>query len=205
MIRIKALEQLASLIECQVQKLKGSVCAGAGSRDHKLHFPSLAITGRRFTYYPNQADCYDYVRDQEIDGGATREVYQVGRWEGTIELRLASKTSSQRYALECEIEQLFLKGTTHLDRLYPMQFADDCLRPGIILVDVLECYGARVAFELLEGSWEDEFVFTNEWYSTLRINVVIPALITKEKSNRIEDLKLVLTESSSDEITIIEE
>ena len=197
MIRIKAIEQLAKLIECNEQKLKGNTCAGPSGRDHRLQFPSLAITAGRFKYFPNQADCYDYVRNAEIDGGPLKEVYQVGRWEGTVTLRLGSKTPSQRYTLECALEELFLSGATYLDKAYPLSNPDECLRPGIVLVDVPDCYNARVAFELTGDSWEDEFAFTNEWYSTLRLNAVMPALVAKKKGNRIEDLNLKLTEDVS--------
>ena len=193
MIRIKATERFGKLIECSIKGLKGKICAGPGARDHRLKFPSLAILPGRFTYNPMQADCTNYVTDTAYDGGPLKDVYHVGWWEGTFELRLGTKTASQRYAFECAIEELFLSGATFTDKLQPLP-ADTCLmRPGVIIVDVPECYGARIYLELLDGSWNNEKVFSKEWYSTLRVRVTIPALVAKPKKAKLADLKLVLT------------
>jgi len=188
-IKIRALERLRDLIACSVKELKGKICVGPASRDKRLRFPSLGIMPERFGYHPQQPSIRNFATGMDRKIAPETGVYDVGRWEGTIVLRIGSKLATQRYELEAKIDQIFLGDITGAS---PDRFAAH--RPGILLIDVPECYDARCAFELETDTWENEKVFANEWYSDLRITAQIPALVPIRPQYDIDSLKLSLTE-----------
>lgn len=192
LIKIRLLQRLADLIQCEIKELKGHVCAGPASRDHKLTFPSLALIPQAFTFEPWQQDEFDYVRDRFYDVPPKTTAFVVGKWDGVIEFKLGEKTPFKRYELEAKLEELFLGTTTGTDPLYRDPYFDQ--RPGILLIDVPECYGARCALMLEGDQWENELAFANEWYSTLRVSVEMPAIITKRPVHSIDTLQFALTE-----------
>lgn len=191
-VKLKALDRLAEVFACAIPELKGRICAGPGSRDHALKFPSLVINPERFTFYPDQADERDYLTGLDNEPSPKCVAFAVGRWEGTIELKLGEKTPYKRYELEHKIENVFLGATTGASAEYPDLYPE--LHPGSIIVDVPECYNARCFFELSTAMWENEKVFTNEWYSSLRVNAIIPAFIVKAPVYSMDSIELSLTE-----------
>ena len=188
-IKIKALQRLADVIGCAIKELKGSICAGPSTNNHQLSFPSLSIVPERFSFLPNQPTEYNYVTQQARCPSPVTVVMDVGRWEGEIVLRLGAKTPFKRYELEHKIEQIFLGDVTGAS---PDTLAR--YRPGILLVDVPECDEARVAFELRNDTWRDEKVFSNKWFSEMRILAQIPALVPWRPIYTIDQLQLSLTE-----------
>lgn len=190
-IKIEALKRLEEVISCNIKDLKGKICAGPANRNHRLSFPHLALVPERFSFFPDQRSSRDPVTGEDRDIGAKDTIYNVGRWEGTIKLTLGAKTAFRRYELEWLLEKLFLDGTSGTLPSRPDAYAD--LRPGVLLVDIPNCHNARVAFELEDDTWENEKVFSNEWYSVMRITAQIPALVPF-KVDTIETLELVLTE-----------
>lgn len=189
-LKINALQRLRDVIASEIKELKGNICAGPGTQDHKEVFPSLAIVPIRFSFYPDQADEHDYISGANAVEANGLTYFNVGRWEGTLELRLGEKTPFKRYEFEHRIEQIFLGNVTGTGPDYVDQGRD--MRPGILLVDVPECK-ARCAFELEDDAWENEKVFSNKWYSVLRINAVLPALVEAKSPPLIENLYLSLT------------
>ena len=193
-IKINALQRLAEVIAREVKTLRGQICVGPATRDHKLKFPSLAIVPTRFSFQPDQADENDYVRNEVRSFGPQTAVFEVGTWEGVIELRLGEKTPFKRYELEHCIEQVFLGNA---DGTAPDAWdyaGTDYMRPGVILIDVPECDNARCAFEMEDDTWENERVFANEWYSVMRITARIPALVRAKCMPDITELLLSLTQ-----------
>jgi hypothetical protein len=199
LIKIKVLQRLADLIGSEIKELKGQICAGPAGRDHALKFPSLAIVPGRFSFYPEQADENDYVKGRVNDVAPKTTAFNVGRWEGFIELRLGEKTPFKRYELEYKLENLFLGTTTGTDPVYRDKYYE--LRPGTLLIDVPECYGARCAFSIEDDVWENEMVFTNEWYSIMRIQTILPAIITRKPIHTIDTVHLSLTSDLDTAIT----
>lgn len=192
-VKIQALQRLAELIGQEVKELRGRVCVGPSNRDHKKQDPSLALVPIRFAFDPHQADEKDHVVGKDRSFGARTAIFNVGTWMGEIEFWLGTKTPYRRYELEHKIDQVFL-GNAHGSS----PGRDDVsgagyLRPGIILIDVPESDNARCAFELNEDAWENEKVFSNQWYSILKITASIPALVRAKDIPTIDQLELSLT------------
>lgn len=191
-IKLRALERLANIIEGAIPELKCSVIPGHATKHQKKRFPSVSLSPTRFTFFPDQASCQDPVTKLDMNDGPKVAVFNVGRWEGIVDVRVAAKTPFKRYELEYKLEQLFLGDTTGVDSTRPD--AGACMRPGVLLADIPECHFARVAFELDSGTWDNEMAFSNEWFSVLRVRAQIPALICKGPIHTIENLQLCLTE-----------
>ena len=198
-IKLRALERLASIIECEIPSLRCAISAGHASKHQKQRFPSVSLSPTRFSFYPDQATNQDPVTKLDMTDGPKVSVFNVGRWVGVIDVRVGAKTAYQRYELEHKLEQIFLGEATGVDASRPD--AGACNRPGVLLADIPECHFARVAFELESDSWDNEMVFSNEWFSVLRVRAQIPALICKGPIHTIETLKLCLTEDLDTVVT----
>lgn len=172
-IRSEALLRLAEFVGNTIPALKGKVCAGHAESPKRLGFPHLSITAIRFRFFPDQASEHQHI-------GASAGVFNVGRVEGTVQLRLGAQTANRRYALEQEI----------LEKV----FWADLSRPGIVLFDVPSCHDARIAFELDESGWDDEKAFDKKWYSFATLALQMPALVTQGSVHTIEEIRLTLAE-----------
>lgn len=201
LIKVRALEKLRDVIISEVKSLRGHVCAGPAPRDRKLKFPSLALVPTRFSFEPQQADERDHVRGVDRSFGPRTAVFNVGTWEGTIELRLGTRTARERYELEFQLEQVFLGNADGTAADAQDRAGSLWMRPGVLLVDIPEADNARVAFELEDDVWENEKVFANEWYSIMRIAALIPALVRAKSIPTIEELQLSLTHDLETVIT----
>jgi len=148
------------------------VCGGAAEAPKQLGFPSLGIFAVRFRYFPDQHALHKSLNSSSA-------VLNVGRVEGTVQLRLGAQTAQRRYALEQEIMENV--------------FWADIERPGIVLFTIADCDDAIVAFELDENEWEDEKAFSKKWYSVATVALQLPALVTKGEVYDIDDLRLTLT------------
>lgn len=175
-IRLDALDALAQAIACGVPALSGAICVGQADPSHELAFPSLAIKPIRWTYSPHQAE-------EHFDPAPDRVVMDVGYWEGDVQLILGAKTAFRRYELEQQVIDLFLSKP---------------LAPGVLDTPVLACrdkLGEYIAsWELESDSWEDNAAFDQEFFSTIIVTGVLPALVTRKGSYTIEQLQLGLTE-----------
>lgn len=192
-IKLCALERLGEVIEREVTALRGRVCAGPSDRAHRRVFPNLAIVPETFTFQPWESDPVDPRTglDREPTPGTT--IHQVGEWIGQFRLELGAAEPKTRAVLEELVERAFLSGAgSAVDPLYPD--AGKEMRSGAILIDAADCYGARMAFLLSEDSWSQEMAFGDEWFSIMRVDVELPALVPRYKVGRIRDLRLYLTE-----------
>ena len=99
-----------------------------------------------------------------------------------------------RYSLQERIESLFLGGATFEDRMHESLFGSNILHPGVVWVDVPECHGARVIFELLDERWANERVYSKEWYTHITVRMTIPALVAVRAAPCLHEIKVGLTE-----------
>ncbi len=134
------------------------------------------------------------MRDVDRSFGPRTAIFEVGTWVGFVELRLGEKTPRKRYTLEFALEQVFLGNANGTAPDAKDIAGDNYMRPGVILIDVPDCDNARCAFELDNGEWDDEKVFANEWYSSLRIRASIPALVRAKGVPDMDTIILSLTE-----------
>lgn len=176
-LRIRTLEVLAATIERLCPDLQGRVCAGPAEHPKRLGFPSLAIIPAAYSFFPDQ--------DGEVwfcpDAGNTA-VFKVGRHEATIQLRLGAKTARQRYALEHAVSQIFISQRR---------------RPGVLVVQVPDCWNAVVAYEFDQTEWRNELAFDKQWYSIASVTVQLPALVERGGVYTIEELRSCFTEDLS--------
>lgn len=175
-IRLEALKQLSAAISCEIPELDGNICEGQADASHKLAFPHLVLKPIRWTYVPHQAE-------EVYDSAPDRVVMNVGAWEGEVQLILGHKHAYGRYELEQELLDLFLST--------PMQ-------PGILNTPVLACREKlgpfTASWELDADAWQNEAAFDQQFYSTLFITGILPALVTRKDAYTIEQLQLGLTE-----------
>ena len=182
LIRIRALQKLADQIALCVPALKGKICGGAAEAPKRLGFPSLGIYAVRFRYFPDQALLFK-------ETGLSTAVFNVGRVEATVQLRLGAQTAQRRY----ELEQQIMENV----------FWADLSRPGVVLFSVEDCHDAVVAFEADAEEWDDERAFDKKWYSTMTVMAQLPALVRKGGIPTMEEIRLTLTEDLSTPIESI--
>lgn len=204
-VKLKALERLRDVIAGEVKDLRGKICAGPAGRDKRLKFPHVSLVPERFRFIPHQADERDHVRNVDRSFGPRTAIFDVGLWQGTIQIKVGSKNPEERYRLEYYIEQVFLG---NVDGTAPdaKDIAGEAfMRPGIILIDVPECDNARCAFEMEEDTWENEKVFANEWYSVMGVTANIPALVRAKGVPDMTTLELSLTHDLETVVTSVSE
>lgn len=177
-IRTHAMDKLIAILTEAVPELADHICK-MGEPHLKRTWPTLQIIPIRFRYYPQQ--------EHEHKGlSHSVAVFDVGRHQGTIQLRLGANTPAQRWDLEDKILNVFLSQEG---------------RPGVLVTTIEEVHDAVVAWELEDDEWNNEKVFTKEFYSILTVRAQIPALITREGVYTIEAIRLSLTEDLSTEFT----
>lgn len=170
-IRTHAMNRLISALEAAVPDLRGKVCK-MGEPNQPRVWPTLQILPIRFKYYPMQ-------EHEHKELGTTRLVVDVGRHEGTVQLRLGATTPQKRWDLEDEILDVFLSPEG---------------RPGVLITSIEKVHDAVVVWELDADEWENEKVFTKKFFSIMTVTVQIPALVTRDGVYTIEHLRMTLTE-----------
>ncbi len=177
-IRTHTMSALISVIEAAVPALRGKICK-MGEPNQPREWPTLQILPIRFKYYPMQSH-------EHKELGAHRLVEDVGRHEGTIQLRLGATNPQARWDLEDEILDIFTSQEG---------------RPGVLLTTIEEVHDAVVAWELDTDEWENEMVFTKKFFSIMTVTVQIPALVVRGSVYTIEHLRFALTEDLETEYT----
>lgn len=183
-VRLEALKALRQRILDEVPSLMAEhVRVEPATPDEKLCFPSLLIQPLGFKYIPDQDDeVYD-------PAGEDRIVVNVGRFEARVQLRLAAATLDDRYRLEDELTNAFLRTEGH---------------PGVLLTVVTACPDLGdflAAWEFEETEWRDEKAFDTQWWAVTELMGTIPALVTREGVGTIEDLRLGLSHDFETEFT----
>ena len=170
-IRIEALKSLSAKIQCDIPELSGRICVGQSTSGHKQGYPSLAIDPVRFRYSPDQARV---VAEPSPD----LAVLRVGRFEGTVQMRLTAASLFDRASIEQKILNIFL--------------GDRDGGPGVLMSRAVSCrdtYGdIDCAWELDSDEWQDEKAFDQTYRSFIVINAVIPALATRAGVYRVNQL-----------------
>lgn len=165
------MDKLICHVESNIHELRGKICK-MGEPHLQRVWPTLQILPIRFKYYPMQEHEY-------LGVSASKAIFDVGRHEGTVQLRLGANTPDERWELEQKMIDLFLE-PEH--------------RPGVLVTTIEDCYDAVVVWELDDDEWRNEAVFTKEFFSLLTVRVQIPALVLRDSVYTIEDLRLSLTE-----------
>jgi hypothetical protein len=183
------LKILAECIEDRVPALRNKICKGPAESPKKLGFPSLAIIPVKFRFFPDQAAEIYQLTGRSVEGHPPGTVLlNVGRHEGTIQLRLGATTARQRAELEEAVLQVFLERPGS---------------PGVLVTPIPQCHNAIVAWELDTDEWENERAFDKKWYSIMTVAAQLPAFVTRGSVHTIEELRLTLTDDLSSDITSV--
>lgn len=183
LIRIRALEMLAEAVECAAPQLRGRVCAGWAKHPKQSEHPHLSITSTRATYFPDQVT-------EHSSPSPSSGVFNFGRLETTVQLRLGSANCAERYILEdCILCGLFFQDTA---------------RPGIHRLTIPDCEGALAVWELESTEWEDEFAFDNRWQAILETTLQLPVLCRQNGVYSMQEVCLQFTEDLDTDVSLID-
>ncbi len=166
-IKLAACQALANKIEEAVPALAGKVFAVASDSEDETMFPSVRVLPGRFTFESSQEEHVD--DDEYFDRG----IFNVGCFEGSVEIRLSAKNAPERESYEQRILGLFLSRE---------------ISPGVVVGETAPIeldgtqylYAAPVAFELRSDEWDDEMAFDNNRFQYLEVDAQYPALVSRE-------------------------
>ena len=184
-VRLEALNALKATIEAAVSELRGHVEIVQVPPDQHLTFPALAIVGTKFRYVPFQEDEARDDNGNAILPDATSLVVNLGCWETTVQLRLATTTLAERYALQETLTELFLQREG---------------APGILCTTVTACPALGhilASWALNDGEWEDDKAFSSQHWAVLDVDGTIPVLVTRRGVYTLDDLRLGITQDFS--------
>lgn len=174
-VRLTAFRALAAAIERAIGDLADHVSIEPTDSSQTMPFsdpldtPSLVIERQRFDFIPDQAGSVVH------DPGGNIAIVNVGRHEGRVTLRLSTSDRDERDELEQEILELWLGQPG---------------RPGILVTPVVGVprFGLfTCAWELEDGDWRDEMVFTRARQSELNLTAQIPALASQLTTPSVAD------------------
>lgn len=178
-IRYEALTALQTAIAAAVPELVGAdkIVIAWAPPEKTACMPALAIIPTRWKYLPDQ-ECEHFM-----DPLTTSVVYDVGRHEATIQLRLVAATPGERMTIEQKLIDLFLSQEG---------------RPGILVTTISAVTTPEIrdwfcSWELEGDEWRSEKAFTNQLWSVCEITATLPALVTRAGVYTIDDLRLGIT------------
>lgn len=181
LLRIKAAEVLGAIIEAAVPELAGTVCAGPSEDGHKRRLPSISIIPRSFKFSPDQEEEWKEL-------GNNRLILNVGRYDAFFQLQVGAKSTYLRAQLEQAVMNVF--------------FSQEG-RSGVLVVDIADCHDAIVGYELDQQSWQDEAGFSDRWFSTINLNVVMPVLIERGNVFTMNEIRICLRADTAAEFSEI--
>jgi hypothetical protein len=156
------------------------------SEEAEVKYPSLAVVSRAFTFMPWQA-VERNLPYTDPDYSATDSLYEVGGFEGELELRLYARSAPEREDWTQRLVNLFMKdeGRPGIVILFT---------PDVVIEDRNTLFAAPCSFILEDEEWRDEAVFTDKRYTYATIQAAFPALISKPAAN-IETLYLAWSDN----------
>lgn len=181
LLRIKAAEVLGAIIEATVPELSGMVCAGPSEEGHKRRLPSISIIPINFKFSPDQEEEWKEL-------GNNRLILNVGRYDAFFQLQVGAKSTYVRAQLEQAVMNVF--------------FSQEG-RSGVLVVDIADCHDAIVGYELDQQSWQDEAGFSDKWFSTINLNVVMPVLIERGNVFTMDEIRICLRADTAAEFSEI--
>ncbi len=202
-IKRRVIEVLA---EYMVTLLDGFIPAAdviiqAAGADTHACFPHLVIRHvGAYEFQPFEEDEV-WATDSAHATQPNTQAVQVGDMSGQIELLLGATNEAFRERVEDRILNAFLAGQS------PEGFA----RPGVLVqqLDSFEVAGAAsladvpVGYMLQTETWQEEMVFEKKRFSSLMLDVDMPALVIRTDAYDIDSLILAITDDLTSETIVI--
>lgn len=185
-IKRRVLEQLGAILGPLVapEVLSGDVLLGDQDPTVKACFPRLLIRwAGPLTFMP--------FEDDEVWSTTTTQAVEVGDFQGQIQIELGTVSTVLRETLEDRLLNAFLAG----------QSPDGFSRPGVLVAQLdqflvggtANLATVPVAYVLQQEAWQEELVFDLKRFSSLYIDVDMPALVVRTGVPTIESLVLAIT------------
>lgn len=173
-VKTQSLAAFAAAIATAVPALAGKITIQQAVSAVLETYPNLAIIlPGKMAFDPAQQ-----LEHAQLD--ATTVVYNVGCFEGPLQLRLTTTSTLERETLENAIENFMLSREGS---------------PGIQVVKVVDSAQLSwvAAFEMDDEMWDDSGAMTRQYESIATLNCVLPALVTRSPVYTIERLVLGIT------------
>lgn len=175
-MRREALKSLRDAIASAVPELECHISTGQVPGNRKRKFPCLNIYPIKWKFEPEQDEIAHAPQDE------SRAVFNVGRHESLIQLRLSTTNMVDRAELEEKVLDYFLRREGS---------------PGtqITTVSSIPEMGSFICSWDLEGDeWRDAKSFDHESDSLMEITATIPALVARGDVYRMDEIILGFTE-----------
>jgi hypothetical protein len=182
-MRRRVCDELAAACERMAPALAGKCFAAYSDEEVTKTAPSLRVLPRRLRFVPLQP-----VEKGRIEG-SDDVVYQVGEWQGEVELQLAANHTREREEIEESIAALWQLDVDRAGVLVlPLPSAPAVSASGPIATS----YSSIVSFFLDSDEWQEERVFTKKRDSLLVVDVEAPALAIAQSVPLINTIQLTL-------------
>ena len=180
-----------------------TVTAEAADPEQKKKFPSVQVLPHKMRFMPFVADAVagdDDTMDAAVIGSNTDLIWNIGEWEGPVEIRLVAKNAPEREKYQAAI-------------LAALNGDED--RPGVTELSVpatpfyasggpvVSTYTAKGAVFLELDEWQEEMVFEKHRFDFIEVEAQYPMLVLKRDVRNIEELILGLTENMKDDVSAI--
>lgn len=188
----RVLEKLAEYLRTIVAPAipAADVIVQDAGADAPACFPHLVI--RRsgpFEFMPFEED--ELWTTEAVDANPNTRTVQVGDISGEIEVMLGATNQVAREKLEDKILNAFLSATNQ----------DEFVRPGVLVQhldnfligDVVQIHTVPIGYVLKTELWNEEMVFEKKRFSSLMLEVDMPALVTRAAQYTIEELVICIT------------
>jgi hypothetical protein len=184
-VKTQSIEAFAAAIATAIPALAGKITVHQEVPATIEKYPNLAIIlSSAMAFEPAQ-------QLMHADLGNNTVVYNVGAFEGPIQLRIVATSRKERYALGAAIENWMLSREGS---------------PGVQVVKVIDVDNPSTlswvaAFEMDSELWDDSAAMTREYEAVATLNAVLPALVTRTPVYTIETLVLGVTSNFSTSFT----
>jgi len=163
-VKRAALEALRSDLAANVTGMSatGKVRAVARDSQQETPYPSIQLVAGRFQYIPRG-------RTEVRRVSASQVLWNVGRFDGDVELRVVADAPARREPIEEEVLARFLASS----------------RPGTLVVNTASLtlrstatlYASPVAYTLASTEWNEERVWERRRYSFVNAKASFEALV----------------------------
>ena len=179
-VKTQSLSGFAAALATAVPALAGKITIQQEVPATLETYPNLAII------LPSRLPFEPLQQELVADLGGNVVLYNVGAFEGPLQLRLVATSRKERATLEDAIQNWMLSREGS---------------PGVQVVRVIDVDNPAMtwvaAFEMDDEMWDDSAAMTREYESIATLNVVLPALVTRSPVYDLNTLILGLTSDFS--------
>jgi hypothetical protein len=171
---------IADYLATNIAGLQGRVSGVQEGPEKIAQFPSVALLGSSFVFYPSDPD---YVSGDDDDPDHPL-VTDIGEFDGLLELQLYADSKPMRELYEQRIINHFLAQKGSPGTIYVQL-------PTLVINELTTLYAPQVKVRLDNEEWNEELAFEAKRYSFLDLTFAFPAL-TAEDASVIDELHVAI-------------